>query len=103
MSLNTTKILISSLLLHNSAAFLHKKLNDGHCSIKRGDVQVEAIDANMFTGHWINVYGRKEINEDWKCFGVEFEQMYSEEIESDKEKIRKQKIFDFNQNVMKLD
>jgi hypothetical protein len=29
--------------------------------------------------------------------------MYAEDIESDREKIKKQKIFDFNQNVMKLD
>lgn len=93
------------LLTNSIDAFVFENVKDGPCSLAQGAGKGAAFDANLLKGQWINHYDRKDLNEHYKCYGMDFDQLSPPDETDDKEKdaankIRKQKLFEFNQHAM---
>jgi hypothetical protein len=90
------------LLVNSIQAFLQIEPKEGPCSLAAGERKHEKFDANLLKGQWMNMYDRKELNEHFKCYGVDFDQLTPDDEENKETVIRSQKFFEFNQHVMPI-
>ena len=51
-------------VLKLTKALKYEAVKPGHCPYQPGEIKSEAIDSKFLNGYWINVFDRKELNDD---------------------------------------
>jgi hypothetical protein len=97
------KPLVYFLLTNTIDAFTFENVKEGPCSLKVGDGKGAKFDVNQIKGKWINHYDRKDLNEHYKCYGMDFDQASPPDEEDKEAAVRKQKFFEFSQHAMTKD
>jgi hypothetical protein len=65
--------LLALTLLQVIKAFKYDRTAPGACPYKPGDLATKVeMDTSLLPGVWLNVYDRKDLNDDIKCYSVMF-------------------------------
>ena len=70
-----TKLTLLLAALQGYTEAFQYDVKEGHCPYKPGEIKSHAVhlnDLGFLEGPWINVFDRKELNENIKCYSVDF-------------------------------
>jgi hypothetical protein len=72
----------------------YDNLKSGHCLFSREDIATNKIDLSKLSGTWLNIFDRKEMNDQFKCGSISISQYDGVIDEKEEANERAKNLFD---------